>query len=123
MAHMPENRPSTDQLGEPADDMTLALNAALNTGDMNRFMAVLTEMARAHGMATVAQEAGLGRESLYKSMRPAARPGFATVLKVMQSLGLELRTFHRCTKSSATTDSADNPHPEKAQAQSSMRSA
>ena len=42
-------------------------------------------------MTKVAAEAGLGRESLYKALSPNGNPEFATVLKVMQALGLGLR--------------------------------
>ncbi len=56
------------------EDMTAALNAALAAGDLARIMGTLGEMTRAHRMRRVAQETGLGRESLYKSMRAGARP-------------------------------------------------
>ena len=36
------------------------------------------------------EETGLGRESLYKSLSPDGNPEFATVLKVMRALGLQL---------------------------------
>ena len=71
--------------------MMAALNSDLEAGDMNRIMGTLGEMARSHGMGRVAQETGLGRESLYKSMRASASPEFATVLKVIRALGLR---FH-----------------------------
>ena len=73
------------------EHMTAALNAALATGDLNRIMGVLGEMTRAHRMRRVAQETGLGRESLYKSMRAGASPEFATVLKVARALGFNLQ--------------------------------
>ena len=43
------------------------------------------------GMARVARETGLGRESLYKSLSPGGNPEFGTVLKVVRALGLQLR--------------------------------
>ena len=52
-----------------SDEMTNALNAALEAGDLDRIMGTMGEMTRAHRMKRVAQETGLGRESLYKSMR------------------------------------------------------
>jgi len=45
---------------------------------------------RARGMAHVAREAGLGRESLYKALTPGAKPRFDTVLKVARALGVRL---------------------------------
>ena len=54
-------------------------------------MATLGDIARARRMALVAQETGLGRESLYKSLSADGNPEFATVLKVVRALGLRLR--------------------------------
>ena len=68
-----------------------ALNAALKAGDLNRVMETLGDMTRAHRMVRVAYETGLGRESLYKSMRAGASPEFATVLKVLDALGFRLQ--------------------------------
>ena len=71
--------------------MTTALNAALAAGDLDGIMRMLGEMARAHRIRRVAEETGLGRESLYKSMRAGASPELATVLKVTHALGLRLQ--------------------------------
>ena len=46
-------------------------------------------------MAVVAQETGLGRESLYKSLSTDGNPEFATVLKVVRALGLRLQAAAR----------------------------
>ena len=54
-------------------------------------MATLGGHARARRMAVVAQETGLGRESLYKSLSAEGNPEFATVLKVVRALGLQLQ--------------------------------
>ena len=74
-----------------SDEMTNALNAALEAGDLDRIMGTMGEMTRAHRMKRVAQETGLGRESLYKSMRSGASPDFNTVLRVLQALGFHLQ--------------------------------
>ncbi len=47
-------------------------------------------VARARGMTQVAREAGLGREALYKALRPNAHPRFETVAKVCSALGVKL---------------------------------
>ncbi len=49
------------------------------------------KMTRAHRMRRVAQETGLSRESLYKSMRVGASPEFNTVLMVLRALGFRLQ--------------------------------
>ena len=50
----------------------------------------LGDIARARGMAQVARDAGLSRESLYKALSENGNPSFATVLKVARVLGLRL---------------------------------
>ena len=72
-------------------DPAAYLNVALDEGDLGLILATLGDIARARRMAVVAQEAGLGRESLYKSLSANGNPEFATVLKVMRSLGLRLQ--------------------------------
>ena len=75
------------------DEMTAALNASLDAGDLDGIMGTLGEMTRAHRMKRVAQETGLGRESLYKSMRAGASPEFNTVLRVLRALGFRLQVI------------------------------
>ena len=50
-------------------------------------MATLGDIARARRMAIIAEETGLGRESLYKSLSADGNPEFATVLKGGPRLG------------------------------------
>ena len=75
---------------ETKEDIVLYLEAAFEDGDPELIAAALGDIARAKGMTTVAAEAGLGRESLYKALSPDGNPEFATVLKVMRALGLRL---------------------------------
>ncbi|HML13432.1 MAG TPA: addiction module antidote protein [Xanthobacteraceae bacterium] len=76
-------------------DMAAYLNAALSDGDPALVAAVLGDIARAKGMTGVARKAGLGRESLYKSLSPQGHPELATVLKVVHALGLKLTAVHQ----------------------------
>jgi len=70
--------------------MAAYLDAALEDGDTGVIMAALGDIARAKGMSQVARAAGLGRESLYKSLSTTGNPEFATVLRVVRALGLRL---------------------------------
>ena len=72
------------------EDMAAYLEAALEEGDPALFVAALGDIARAKGMTEIARKTGLGRESLYKALSPDGNPEFATVLKVVHSLGLKL---------------------------------
>jgi len=51
----------------------------------------LADMARAKGMSHVARDAGLSRESLYKTLSGERSPEFETILKVTRALGIQLR--------------------------------
>ena len=47
-------------------------------------------IARACGIALLAQDTGLGRENLYKALSEGAKPRYDTVLKVVRALGVKL---------------------------------
>ncbi|MEN6625155.1 MAG: addiction module antidote protein [Candidatus Sumerlaeia bacterium] len=75
---------------ESEADMAAYLEAALEHGDASLVAAALGDIARARGMAQIARETGLGRESLYKALSPDGNPEFDTILKVVRALGLRL---------------------------------
>ena len=91
----------------PQDEAAAALSSALEANDLSRFAGALGEIARARGMRNVATETGLGRESLYKSLAPTGNPEFATVLKVLRSLNLQLRVTPREASFLPDTQPAD----------------
>jgi probable addiction module antidote protein len=74
------------------DDEAIAeyMTAVLETNDPDLLLLALSDVARAKGMAQVAKDAGLGRESLYKALAPGAKPRFDTVMKVIRALGVKL---------------------------------
>jgi probable addiction module antidote protein len=73
------------------DDAAIAeyMTAVLETNDSDLMLLALSDVARAKGMAQVAKDAGLGRESLYKALAPGAKPRFETVMKVARALGVK----------------------------------
>jgi len=66
------------------------LTDALETRDPAQIADSLGVLARALGMREVAKKAGLNRESLYRILSDKGNPEIATVLRVLQVLGLEL---------------------------------
>ena len=66
------------------------LNVALSSEDPDLFLQAIADVAKARGMAQVAKETGLGRESLYKALAPGAKPRYDKVLKLIRALGVEL---------------------------------
>ena len=67
------------------------LTQVLEDGSMDELLEAVGHIAKAKGMTQIAQETGLGRESLYKSFAPGAHPKFETVTKVLHALGIKLQ--------------------------------
>jgi len=66
------------------------LAAALENPDQDAFLMAVRDVAKARGIANVAARAGLGRESLYKTLRPGAKPRFDTVRRLLAALDVKL---------------------------------
>lgn len=66
------------------------LAAALEDENPDVFVAALGAVAKARGMAQIARDAGLGRESLYKALTPGSKLRYETVRKLLDSLGVKL---------------------------------
>lgn len=66
------------------------ITQALATNDAAIFAAAVGDIARARGMSEIAKAAGLGRESLYKALRPNSQPRMETMTRVLGALGVRL---------------------------------
>jgi len=66
------------------------LAVALQDPDPDAFLVAVSDVAKARGMTEVAANAGLGRESLYKALRPGAHPRFDTIRRLLIALGVRL---------------------------------
>ena len=65
------------------------LTAAAEDSNPDVFVAALGDVAKARGMAQIAKESGLGRESLYKALSAGAHPRFETINSVLRALGVK----------------------------------
>ena len=74
------------------EEMAAYLNACIEeaNGDAAFIAKALGDIARAQGMTKIANETGLSRESLYRSLDGEHTPSFDTILKVIKALGLQL---------------------------------
>jgi len=74
------------------DEQTIAhyITAALEGPNPDVFLSAVRDVARARGMAQLAKDTGLGRESLYKALSPGAKPRYDTMLKLLHALGVKL---------------------------------
>jgi probable addiction module antidote protein len=85
---------NSGELLRDKDDIAAYLDAALEeafeTNDVSAFTRALEAVAKSHGMKRIAEETGLGRESLYKSLAITGNPGFTTVFAVLRTLGIRM---------------------------------
>lgn len=81
-------RQADEELSE--DTLAAHMNAALATGNSALIVEALGNLARTRGMSQIAKDAGLARESLYRALGTSGNPEFATILKVLSSMGLRL---------------------------------
>jgi len=49
-------------------------------------------------MSQIAKDAGLGRESLYKIFSAGSKPRFETIMKVLDSIGVNFKLVHKKLK-------------------------
>lgn len=80
---------AVDYLDSP-ETIAAYLTEAFETNDPAYIAVAIGTLARAKGMSSIASEAGLSRESLYKSLSGNTKPEFDTVRKVLNSLGVKL---------------------------------
>ena len=89
----------TSELLETPEDCAGYIEAvfadAAETKDYSLLPHALGVVARARGMTEIARATGLSRESLYKALSEDGNPGFATVMKVLQALSIELHAKAR----------------------------
>ncbi|WP_315736213.1 addiction module antidote protein [Bradyrhizobium sp. SZCCHNR1093] len=66
------------------------LNLVLADGDPAEVRDALNLVARAQGMSQVAKAIGVTREGLYKTLGENGNPEFATVLRIINAMGIRL---------------------------------
>ena len=77
------------------EDVKEYLSQVLEDGDPAELAGALGHIARARGMAKLAADTGLSRESLYKSLSGERAPNSDTLFKVMRALGFTLTLGQR----------------------------
>ena len=83
---------------DPAEDLgsdeaiAAFMAEAFRTNDVAYISHALGVVARAKGMAQIADRTGLSREQLYRSFSAKGNPTLKTTLAVMNALGVRLTT-------------------------------
>jgi probable addiction module antidote protein len=74
-----------------ADDyLAASLDALDEIGGREALLMALRQVAKAQGMDTVAERAGIQRESLYRALSPNGNPTLKTLLAILGGAGLRL---------------------------------
>jgi len=72
------------------EDVTAYLESALAENDTALLFSVIGDIARSKGMAQIARDLNLARESLYRALASDGNPSFNTVVNVLDNLGYQL---------------------------------
>ena len=70
--------------------LAAALEEAYQPGGQFALLAAPRQIAEAQGMASVAERAGLLRESVYRALSPRGNPTLKTLLALLHATGLRL---------------------------------
>lgn len=78
-----------DYLDSP-EEIASYLETAFEDGDPAIIRRALSNAARARGMTALAEETGIGRDTLYKALGEDGNPTLDTLIKVIKALGVKL---------------------------------
>ncbi|MBK9579450.1 MAG: putative addiction module antidote protein [Fibrobacteres bacterium] len=74
------------------------LSAIIEDNDWNLLLEAIGHIAKARGISKIAEESGLGRESLYKSLSAKSQPRFETIMKVLSAMHIKISITAEPTK-------------------------
>ena len=93
-ASRPHDETVVKLLRDDPDFATAYLGAALDESDQSggqaALLAALRHIAEAQGIASVAERAGIPRESVYRALSPRGNPTLKTLLALLNATGLRL---------------------------------
>jgi probable addiction module antidote protein len=93
-ASRPHDETVVDMLKADPDFASVYLAAALDEssepGGQFALLTALRQIAEAQGMASVAERAGIPRESLYRALSPRGNPTLKTLLALLSATGMRL---------------------------------
>lgn len=73
------------------DDSQIELiRDAIQTGHAGYIAAAIGAVAKVRGIAAVAEEAGMNRQTLHRALSEAGNPTLDTLVRVLDTLGLKL---------------------------------
>ncbi len=72
------------------EEMAVYLDEALENGTKDDFLLAIQDIMKLVGVSKVAKDAGVGRESMYKTFRENGNPKLDTLEALLHALGLRL---------------------------------
>ncbi len=78
-----------DDLRDP-EEAAAYLDAAIEEGSQEAFLLALRDVAEAHGIGSLARSAMLNRENLYRVLSDRGNPQLASVIALLDALGMRL---------------------------------
>jgi len=85
------------------------LSAAMEDENPDVLLMALLDVAKASGMAQTARSAGLGRESLYKTLSAGSKPRFETIAAVLRALNVKISVKPKDTIRTVSTRKTSKP--------------
>jgi probable addiction module antidote protein len=76
-------------------DIVDRINRAFAASDISAICHAIGDATRLHNISEIAREAGMERTSIYRAFAGAKLPNFATVLKVLDAMGFQLKVTQR----------------------------
>ena len=87
-----------DKLLQNPENAAIYLEECLIDGNMELFQEALQNVAKAQGgMTALANETGLAREALYRSLSKKGKPQMETITKALSAMGLRLSIVPKTT--------------------------
>ncbi len=75
---------------ESKEDIAMYLSIFLEENGVDGLTQALQYLAKAKGMNQIANETGLNRQSLYRTLTAEGKPKFETIDKIVHALGFKL---------------------------------
>jgi len=78
------------ELMETQTEINEFLMECYQDDDPNTFVTALGQLVKHHGVSHVAKQAGLNRESMYKTFNGKTQPKWDTIVRILKSLQLNM---------------------------------
>jgi probable addiction module antidote protein len=79
------------ELLDNEEKISAYLTSVMEDNDLGLLLQAIGHVAKARGMAKIAADTGLGRESLYKTLSASSQPKFDTVVRVLNAMNISIQ--------------------------------